>query len=167
MMSNKLFGIVGWKNSGKTTLVERLVSYYSLRGLTVSTIKHAHHSFDIDYEGTDSFRHRSAGAREVFLVSDNRWALIHEIKGKIKPDLDTISSKLLKVDIVLVEGFKECRHKKLEVIRSSEGSPIYKEDKNVVGIVTNLKDLRSDLPSFQLDDISSIANFIMSVMEIE
>ena len=112
MKNKRVFGIVGWKNSGKTTLVERLVSYFTKKGYKVSTIKHAHHSFDVDYEGTDSFRHRVAGASEVLLTSRNRWALIHELREEMEPDFEYLLNKLGKVDLVLIEGFKNGQHPK-------------------------------------------------------
>ena len=103
-MTQRVFGITGWKNSGKTTLAERLVTELTSRGWRVSTIKHAHHAFDIDKEGTDSFRHRAAGASEVAIVAGSRWALMHELRGEEEPSLDEIVARLAPCDIVLVEG---------------------------------------------------------------
>ncbi|MEM0909322.1 MAG: molybdopterin-guanine dinucleotide biosynthesis protein B, partial [Pseudomonadota bacterium] len=109
-----VYGIVGWKNSGKTTLVERLVAAFVSDGLSVSTIKHAHHSVDVDQPGTDSHRHRAAGASEVMLASENRWALMHEHRGDPEPGLESLLTKLTPVDVVLVEGFKAHAHHKVE-----------------------------------------------------
>ena len=114
----KVFGIIGWKNSGKTGLTERLVDEISSRGFSVSTIKHAHHTFDIDQNGTDSFRHRIAGAQEVLLSSQSRWALIHELRNELEPSLKSLLHKLSPVDLVLVEGYKREPYLKLEAYRA-------------------------------------------------
>ena len=120
-MSTPVFGIGGWKNSGKTTLTERLVAEFTRRGLRLATVKHAHHDFDIDKEGTDSFRHRRAGAREVAIVSGRRWALMHELDGETEPTLDAIVARLSPADLILVEGFKRGSHPKIEVRRRWHG----------------------------------------------
>ena len=119
----KIFGIVGWKNSGKTTLVVGLVKELSARGHRVSTIKHAHHAFDVDQPGKDSFLHREAGAKEVMISSAGRWALMHENRDAPEPDLDALLSHMSDVDIVLVEGFKKGSHEKLEIRLSEKGAP--------------------------------------------
>ena len=106
----KIYGVTGWKNSGKTGLMERLVSEFVNRGFSVSTIKHAHHSFDVDRSGKDSHRHRVAGAREVMLSSRNRFALMHELRDEEEPSLEMLLAKLSPVDLVLIEGFKRDRH---------------------------------------------------------
>ena len=116
----KIFGVTGWKNSGKTGLVERLVAEFIHRGLSVSTVKHAHHTFDVDHPGRDSYRHRVAGAKEVLLVSKNRWAIMHELRDEDEPNLAEILTKIEKVDLVIIEGFKRDRHPKIE-----EGVSIY------------------------------------------
>ena len=113
-MPHRVFGITGWKNSGKTTLTERLVTALSDRGFRVSTIKHAHHGFDIDHAGTDSFRHRAAGAGEVAVVSARRWALMHELRGEDEPLLAQVLETLAPCDLVLVEGYKRDPHPKIE-----------------------------------------------------
>ena len=105
----KIFGVTGWKNSGKTGLVERLVAEFINRGLSVSTVKHAHHTFDVDHPGRDSYRHRVAGAKEVLLVSKNRWAIMHELRDEDEPNLAEILTKIEKVDLVIIEGFKRDR----------------------------------------------------------
>ena len=109
----KVWGVTGWKNSGKTGLMERLVAEFTSRGLTVSTVKHAHHVFDVDHKGKDSYRHREAGAQEVLLSSRKRWALMHEHRGAEEATLDELLAKLSPVDLVLVEGFKLARHPKV------------------------------------------------------
>ena len=116
-MTQRVFGVTGWKNSGKTTLTERLVAELVRRGWRVSTVKHAHHEFDIDKQGTDSFRHRQAGAGEVAIVSANRWALMHELRDEAEPALATILERLAACDIVIVEGYKREPHRKIEVRR--------------------------------------------------
>ena len=113
-MSQPVLGITGWKNSGKTTLTERLVRELTRRGWKISTVKHAHHAFDIDKEGTDSFRHRQAGAAEVAIVSGNRWALMHELRGEDEPRLEAILARLAPCDLVLIEGYKRESHPKIE-----------------------------------------------------
>ncbi|MEO1142840.1 MAG: molybdopterin-guanine dinucleotide biosynthesis protein B, partial [Pseudomonadota bacterium] len=112
-MSKKCFGIAGWKNSGKTSLVASLVTEISNRGFVVSTIKHAHHAFDLDTPNTDSFKHREAGANEVVLVSGNRWAIQHELRGNPEPDFETVLEKLSPCDLILVEGYKRENIRKL------------------------------------------------------
>ena len=162
MKYKNVFGIVGWKNSGKTTLVESLVKYLTEQGYQVSTIKHAHHSFDIDHEGTDSFRHRKAGAKEVILASRKRWALIHELIDEPEKDFDFLVNSISPTDLILVEGFKEERHNKIEVIRAENKKiPIYKNDNGILAIVSDYKIPDISLPIFNLDEISNIADFIL------
>ena len=162
MKYKNVFGIVGWKNSGKTTLVENLVKNITDQGYKVSTIKHAHHSFDIDHEGTDSFRHRKAGAKEVVLASRKRWALIHELMDETEKDFDFLVNRIAPTDLILVEGFKAEVHNKIEVIRrENKKTPIHKSDENVLAIAADYKILDVSLPIFHLDEISKIANFIL------
>lgn len=162
-MTQRIFGVAGWKNSGKTTLVERLVSELSARGYQVATVKHAHHSFDIDHEGTDSFRHRTAGAREVAIVSGRRWALVHEIgDAEVEPELKDILARLSPADLVIVEGYKRDDHKKIEV-RRSEGrdtAPLAPGDPTIVAVAADHAVDAGKLPTFDLDDIASIADFV-------
>ncbi|MEM9581447.1 MAG: molybdopterin-guanine dinucleotide biosynthesis protein B, partial [Pseudomonadota bacterium] len=119
-----IYGVVGWKNAGKTGLMERLVSEISARGYSVSTVKHAHHAFDVDQPGRDSYRHRQAGAREVLLSSRNRFALMHELTDEDEPSLADLLTKLAPVDIVLVEGYKRDAHPKVEAHRAETGNPL-------------------------------------------
>lgn len=157
----KVLGITGWKNSGKTTLTERLVAELSRRGWRVSTVKHAHHDFDIDKPGTDSFRHRAAGAAEVAIVSANRWALMHELRGEDEPPLEAVLARLAPCDIVLVEGYKRESHAKIEVRRldARDRAPLSDADPAIVAIAADHPVADAGLPVFGLDDIIAIADF--------
>jgi molybdopterin-guanine dinucleotide biosynthesis protein B len=168
-MNHRVFGITGWKNSGKTTLTERLVTELTGRGYTVSTIKHAHHDFDIDVPGTDSFRHRAAGAGEVAIVSANRWALMHEARGEAEPTLPEILGRLSPCDLVLVEGYKREDHLKIEARRKNTATrpPIAESDPRIVALATDHPVDASTLPVFDLDDIEAIANFIVETLSLE
>lgn len=161
-MTQRVLGITGWKNSGKTTLAERLVAELTRRGWRVSTVKHAHHSFDIDKEGTDSFRHRQAGACEVAIVSGNRWALMHELRDEQEPDLDHILARLAPCDLILVEGYKRESHPKIEVRRldAKDRSPLAAEDPKIVAIAADHDVTGTALPVFALDDVAAIADFV-------
>jgi molybdopterin-guanine dinucleotide biosynthesis protein B len=161
-VNRRVFGITGWKNSGKTTLTEKLVAELVRRGRRVATVKHAHHDFDIDKEGTDSFRHRLAGATEVAIVSDRRWALMHELRGEDEPSLEVILERLAPADIVLVEGYKREGHPKLEARRlaSSDRGPLSANDPQIVAIAADHTVEGERLPVFDLDDVASIADFI-------
>lgn len=161
-MTNRVFGITGWKNSGKTGLTVRLVEELTRRGWRVSTVKHAHHSFDIDRPGTDSFRHRRAGAGEVAIVSGHRWALMHELRGEPEPDLDTILSRLAPCDLVIIEGYKREGHSKLETRRleSTDSDPMAPGNPSIVAIASDHPVGATSLPVFDLDDTASIADFV-------
>ncbi|MBZ8134168.1 molybdopterin-guanine dinucleotide biosynthesis protein B [Afifella sp. IM 167] len=162
-MRPPVFGITGWKNSGKTTLVTRLVTEFSRRGLTVSTLKHAHHAFDIDHAGTDSFRHREAGAREVMLVSGKRWALMHELaEEEEEPAAEEMIDRLSACDLVLVEGYKRERHAKIEVRRRDgrPGQALALDDLTILAIASDHETETGGLPRFDLDDVVGIADFI-------
>jgi molybdopterin-guanine dinucleotide biosynthesis protein B len=155
-----VIGIAGYKNAGKTTLVTRLVEALCARGHAVSTVKHAHHAFDIDQPGRDSYLHRQAGAREVAVVSGERWALMHELKDEAEPDLDDILARLAPCDIVMVEGYKMGGHDKIEVRGEATGrAPLWPEDKSVVAIVSAQK-TRAEVPVFGRDEIGRIVDFI-------
>ena len=163
----KVFGVTGWKNSGKTGLIERLVGDFISRGLSVSTVKHAHHTFDVDHPGRDSYRHRVAGAKEVLLVSKNRWAIMHELRDEDEPELSEILKKVEKVDLVIIEGFKRDRHPKIEAFREETGtSAIAREDESIVGVAadTSLTDLK--IPVFDLNNTSEIADFISGFLDL-
>ncbi|PBC04765.1 molybdopterin-guanine dinucleotide biosynthesis protein B [Mesorhizobium sp. WSM3860] len=158
----RVFGITGWKNSGKTTLTEKLVAELVRRGWTVSTVKHAHHDFDIDKPDTDSFRHRQAGAMEVAVVSGRRWALMHELRNEDEPALDDILARLAPSDIVLVEGYKREAHQKIEARRleAKDRTPLSINDPNIVAVAADFPIEGENLPLFSLDDTKSIADFI-------
>ena len=163
----KVFGVTGWKNSGKTGLVERLVGEFISRGLSVSTVKHAHHTFDVDHPGRDSYRHRAAGAKEVLLVSKNRWAIMHELRDEDEPELSEILKKVEKVDLVIIEGFKRDRHHKIEAFREETGtSAIARKDESIVAVAadTPLTDLK--IPVFDLNNTSEIADFISGFLDL-
>ena len=156
-------GIAGWKNSGKTTLVVKLIGELRRRGYRVASIKHAHHGTDIDKKETDSYRHRAAGASEVALVTVDRWALIHELAGEPPAELNDILTRLSPADIVMVEGFKWEPIPKIEVRRqgSSKQVPIAPEDDTVIAIASDEPDREGRLPHFSSDDAVGIADFIV------
>jgi molybdopterin-guanine dinucleotide biosynthesis protein MobB len=163
----RVFGVVGWKNNGKTTLVVHLVEHLTAAGYAVSTVKHAHHEVDLDQPGKDTWRHREAGASEVVLATARRFAIIHELRGAAEPPLDELLARMTPVDLVLVEGFKRFPHPKLEVHRHERGTPLLaRDDPSIVAVAadTPLTDL--DLPQFHLDDIEAIAGFILQRLEI-
>ncbi|MDN3639030.1 molybdopterin-guanine dinucleotide biosynthesis protein B [Simiduia curdlanivorans] len=164
----KVFGITGWKNSGKTTLVTQLVAALCARGFRVSTIKHAHHSCDIDQPGRDSFKHREAGASEVLLASGKRWALMHELRDEAEPELDDLLPHLSPVDIVIIEGFKLAKHPKIQVIRTQNNrSSLPDAVENLLAIATDSAELNpADYgcagPRLDINDIDAIANFVIA-----
>ena len=157
----KIFGVVGWKNAGKTGLMERLVTEITGRGFTVSTVKHAHHSFDVDHPGKDSHRHRVAGATEVLLASRNRFALMHELRDDDEPSLETLLAKLAPVDLVLVEGYKRDAHPKVEAHRAETGNPLIAPGDPTVRAVASDTALDLDRPVFDLNATTAIADFIL------
>ena len=162
----RIYGVTGWKDQGKTTLMERLVSAFVADGLTVSTIKHAHHAFDVDQPGRDSFRHRQAGASEVVLASRKRFALMHELRGNAEWELDALLGKLSAVDMVLVEGFKHSAHRKIELYREPGGrAPVALDVPNVRAIAGIDPGYGLTLPVFYPDDVAGIAQFILTVAE--
>lgn len=158
----KVFGVTGWKNSGKTGLMERLVAEFSARGFSVSTIKHAHHRFDVDHPGKDSFRHREAGAKEVLLASRNRFALMHELRDDAEPTLDQLLAKLMPVDLVLIEGYKRDRHPKIEAHRKETRQDLIAPTDDTIRAVASNDTLSLGKPVFDLDDTQAIADFIQS-----
>ena len=163
----KIFGVTGWKNSGKTGLMERLITEFTARGLTVSSIKHAHHSFDIYHPGRDSYRHRDAGARQVLLASRNRWALMHELRDEDEPSLGDLLKQLSPVDLVLIEGYKRDRHPKIEAHRKETGQPlIAPEDETIVAVASDTS-VAVDRPVLDLNDTAAIANFIAQHLELD
>lgn len=162
----KIYGIVGWKNAGKTSLMERLVSEISGRGISVSTLKHAHHAFDVDQPGKDSYRHREAGAREVLVAGGARWALMSELRGEAEPQLMDLLSKLSPVDLVLIEGWKRDAHPKIEAWREETGRPMIAPEEPSIRALAVKGRVTSDLPVFDLDDERAIADFILAEVEL-
>ncbi len=156
----KIYGVTGWKNAGKTGLMERLVAEFCDRGLSVSTLKHAHHSTDVDQPGTDSHRHRSAGASEVLLASPNRVAIMQELRDAEEPSFVDLLSRLNPVDLVLVEGFKREPHPKIEAYRTDAGNPLIAPGDQSIRAVASDISLNLDRPVFNLDDTVAIADFI-------
>jgi molybdopterin-guanine dinucleotide biosynthesis adapter protein len=157
----KVIGIAGWSGAGKTTLLTRIIPCLTARGMRVSTIKHAHHNFDVDQPGKDSHTHREAGATEVLVSSANRWALMHEMRGEGEMALDALLAKLSLVDLVLVEGFKQQAHPKLEVYRAVVGKPLlHPQDQNIVAIASDGK-VEASVPVVSLDDIEAVADILV------
>jgi len=157
----RVYGVTGWKNAGKTGLMERLVAEITGRGFTVSTVKHAHHSFDVDQPGRDSYRHRTAGASEVLLASGQRIALMQELRGAPEPSLDDLLARLSPVDLVLIEGYKREAHPKIEAFRAEPGNPLIATDNDTIRAVASDTPLTLDRPVFDLNDTARIADFIL------
>ena len=160
----RLFGFAGWSGSGKTTLIERLVPRLAARGLTVSLVKHAHHSFDVDQPGKDSWRHRQAGCTEVLVTSAMRWALVHELRGQSELALDEAIARISPCDLLLVEGFKAAAVPKLEIWRESLGEPLlFPDDPHIRAIATDDPGrFAGRLTIFALDEIDAIATFVLA-----
>ena len=159
----KVLGIAGWSGSGKTTLVTQLILELVARGISVSTIKHAHHAFDIDQPGKDSYKHRDAGAREVMVGSRTRWVLTHELRTCPELTLNELLQNMAPVDIVLVEGFKFGDHDKIEVYRDGySDTPLYPDDPNVIAIVSDTPLTDMDRPIFNSHDIMGIGEFVIA-----
>lgn len=157
----KIFGIAGFSGSGKTTLMEKMIPAFVLEGLKVSVIKHAHHHFEMDRPGKDSYRHREAGAAEVLITGGERWVLMHELRGQAEPTLEQMLKHFSPCDIVLVEGFKNEPIAKLEVHRAASGRPLlYPTDPNVVAIATD-ESLPTSLPQLDINYPEAVAVFIM------
>lgn len=158
----KIFGLAGWSGSGKTTLMIRLIPVLTGRGLTVSTMKHAHHTFELDTPGKDSYEHREAGATEVLITSARRWALMRELRGDSEPTMAELIGRMTPVDLLLVEGYKSEPHDKLEVHSTTLGkSPLWPEDPHIVAIACDQSLPDVALPQIDRDDIEAIADFIM------
>jgi molybdopterin-guanine dinucleotide biosynthesis protein B len=158
----KIFGLAGWSGSGKTTLIVNLIPELVGRGLSVSTMKHAHHDFDIDQPGKDSYEHRKAGAREVMISASKRWALMHEVRNEGEPCVDDLIARLTPVDLLLVEGFKWHAHAKMEIHRPILGKPLLQnDDPHIIAVASdqNIKNL--SVPVFDLNNIIGIADFII------
>ena len=165
----KIIGVVGWKNTGKTTLIEKLIGELNKRNLTVSTIKHSHHKVSIDKKGTDSFRHFNAGAKETILTSDKKWVKFSRQISDSQTNLGHLIKQIIPVDILIVEGFKASDHKKIEVINSMNGrKPLYETDKTICGLIFDKNKIHNALlPQFERDDIQEICNFIIITLGVE
>jgi molybdopterin-guanine dinucleotide biosynthesis protein B len=158
----KTFGFAGWSGSGKTTLIEKLIPLFVKRGIHVSLIKHAHHSFDIDVPGKDSYRHRQAGAAEVLVTSSRRWVLMHELRGEQEPSFEDQVKHLSPCDLLIVEGFKFAPIPKLEVWRAATGEGLlHPNDPHIVAVATDTR-LETSLPQLDLNDHQGIAAFIVA-----
>ncbi|MEM9437440.1 MAG: molybdopterin-guanine dinucleotide biosynthesis protein B [Pseudomonadota bacterium] len=162
----KIYGIVGWKNAGKTGLMERLVGEIAGRGYSVSTLKHAHHAFDVDQPGKDSYRHRAAGAREVLVAGAQRWALMSELRGEDEPPIAELLAHLAPVDLVLVEGWKRGEHPKVEAWRAETERGLIAPEEPTIRAVASDTSLELDRPVFDLDDTGAIADFILSECDL-
>lgn len=158
----RIYGVIGWKNAGKTGLMERLVTEITGRGFRVSTVKHAHHTFDVDHPGRDSYRHREAGATEVLLASRNRFALMHELRDEDEPTLAELLVHLAPVDLVLIEGYKRDSHPKIEAFRAEPANPLIALDDPTIRAVAADCELDLDRPVFDLNDTVAIADFILA-----
>lgn len=163
----RIFGLAGWSGSGKTTLVTRLLPELTAHGLAVSTLKHAHHSFDLDQPGKDSWRHRAAGASEVMISSANRWAIIHEHRGAPEARFEELVARMTPVDLLLVEGFKDVPFAKLEVHRPSLGKPLLcRDNPQIVAVASDAPVAGLKLPLLALDDAAAIARFILAECQL-
>jgi molybdopterin-guanine dinucleotide biosynthesis protein B len=162
----KTFGFAGWSGSGKTTLIEQLIPRFVRRGLRVSLIKHAHHTFDVDQPGKDSYRHRHAGASEILVTSSRRWVLMHELRGAPEPAFEEQVKRVSPCDLLLVEGFKHAPIPKLEVWRAETGEPLlHPGDPHIVAVASDAK-LETRLPLLALNDHDGIAAFILSHLKL-
>ena len=158
----RIIGLAGWSGSGKTTLLAKVIPRIVARGLKVSTLKHAHHGFDVDQPGKDSHTHRMAGASEVLVSSANRWALVHELRGQAEPVLGALLTKLSPVDLVVVEGYKAEPHPKLEVYRAGIGKPLlHPDDPAIVAVASDEPLPAARVPVVELDDVERIAEILI------
>jgi molybdopterin-guanine dinucleotide biosynthesis protein B len=157
----RVFGFAGWSGSGKTTLIEKLIPLFVARGIKVSLIKHAHHTFDVDQPGKDSYRHRHAGCQEVLVSSSRRWALVHELRGAPEPGFAELIERVSPCDLLLIEGFKREKVPKLEIYRASVGEALlYSQDPSIVAIASDER-LETKLPQFDLNHAPAIADFVL------
>ncbi len=159
----KIFGLAGWSGSGKTTLIVKLIPELVRRGLRVSTMKHAHHGFDVDRPGKDSFEHRAAGATEVMISSANRFALMHELRSAPEPTVEELIAHMTPVDLLLIEGFKAHAHDKMEIHRPSLGKPLLAaEDRSYVAVASDAPIPGLRIPRIDLNDVAAVADFIVA-----
>lgn len=158
----KVFGLVGWSGSGKTTLLVKLLPELVSRGISVSTMKHAHHAFDVDKPGKDSYEHRSAGATEVLVTSANRWALMHENRGDPEPTIEELIPHMSAVDLLLIEGFKDHAHDKMEIFRRENGKPLLQPyDPHVRAVASDGPVAEATAPVLDLNDVGALADYIL------
>ena len=157
----KIYGVTGWKNAGKTTLMAGLVTETTRRGFSVSTLKHAHHAFDVDQPGKDSHRHREAGATEVLVASGARWALMHELRAEAEPPLSDLLARLSPVDLVLVEGYKREPHPKIEVHRAATGATLIADEEPSIRAIATNDPIETSRPLLPLDDHAALVDFIL------
>ena len=163
----KVFGFAGWSGSGKTTLIEKLIPRFVGVGLRVALVKHAHHTFDVDQPGKDSWRHRHAGASEVLVTSSRRWVLMHELRGAAEPPFEEQLRRLSPCDLVIVEGFKHAAIPKLEVWRRVTGEPLlHRNDEYIVAVASDAK-VETRLPVLDLNDDAAIASFILAHLRLQ
>jgi molybdopterin-guanine dinucleotide biosynthesis adapter protein len=163
MLRMRVIGIAGWSGAGKTTLLAKLIPRFTARGVQVSTVKHAHHAFDVDQPGKDSHTHRMAGATEVLVSSANRWALVHELRGAAEPTLPELLAKLAPVDLVIVEGFKHGAHPKLEIYRAAVGKPpLHPDDPHIVAVASDAPIAGARVPVVALDDVDAVADLMLA-----
>ena len=162
----KVWGITGWKNTGKTGLTERLVAEFCARGLSVSTIKHAHHNADVDEPGRDSYRHRAAGASEVVLATPMRVAIMQELRGAPEPALEDLLTRLSPVNLVLIEGYKRAAHPKIETHRTEAGRDLLAPTDPTIRAVASDSALQLRQPVFDLNDTAAIADFIAQELDL-
>lgn len=159
----KIFGLAGWSGSGKTSLMVRLIPVLTGRGITLSTMKHAHHTFEMDREGKDSYEHRMAGATEVLITSARRWALLHELRERPEPSMAEMIARMTPVDLLLIEGFKREEHDKIEVHRPAVGKPLlHAEDPRVVAVASDQPLDDVPLPVIDLNDTDAVADFVVA-----
>jgi molybdopterin-guanine dinucleotide biosynthesis protein B len=162
----KIFGFAGWSGSGKTTLIEKLIPRFAGAGLRVSLIKHAHHTFDVDQPGKDSYRHRHAGASEVLVTSSRRWVLMHELRGAHEPSFEEQIGRLSPCDLVLVEGFKHAPIPKLEVWRAEPGEALlHPNDPHIVAVASDAR-VETRLPLLDLNDDAAVARFVLAYLKL-
>ena len=162
----RIFGFAGWSGSGKTTLIEQLIPRFVKHGLRVSLIKHAHHTFDVDHAGKDSYRHRQAGAQEILVTSSRRWVLMRELRGEAEPAFAELVKRISPCDLLLVEGFKHAPIPKLEVWREQTGEPLlHPNDPHIVALASDAK-VETKLPLLDLNDIDGISKFILKKLEL-
>jgi len=163
----KIFGFAGWSGSGKTTLIEQVIPRFVRTGLKVSLIKHAHHRFDVDQPGKDSFRHRTAGCSEVLVTSGERWVLMHEMRGAPEATLEQQIARMSPCDLLLIEGYKRYPLPKLEIYREANGKPLlHPEDEHIVALATDTR-VPCRLPQFGLEDYDAITAFVVDTLELK